>query len=142
MSKEVEATVIKRKVSKSKVGESQATSTDAIAEETVLVDRPSALDHEALTALTDLYRSGTLTELLQWYHDTKGEVIILKMPERRPVFKGKPKNTGIKISEPILRSAVDKAKTERLRTGGSLSKLVEYLLWVYIGSPKELIEEA
>src|SRR5208337_4651870 len=98
-----------------------------------------AEDREALNALVDLYRSGKLTELLDWYETTKGEVILVRTPERRPLFRGEAKNTGIKISRDIMRRALEKASSERHKTGRSLSKLVEYLLWCYIGSPSELI---
>ena len=60
--------------------------------------------------------------------------------ERRPVFKGQTRNTGIKINEELLNRAVQKAKKQRLRTGGSLSGLVELLLWKYLDEPDDLIE--
>jgi hypothetical protein len=96
-------------------------------------------NQEALSALIDLYESGKLTELLDWYENTRHEVN-MKTPQQRPLFKGKLINTGIRISEPILKKAQAKLKTERGKTGGSLSKLLELLLWKYIDSPPELIE--
>lgn len=60
--------------------------------------------------------------------------------ERKPIFKGQTRNTGIKINEELLNRAVQKAKKERLRTGGSLSGLVELLIWKYLDEPDDLIE--
>jgi hypothetical protein len=59
--------------------------------------------------------------------------------EVRPVFKGERKNTGVLVNREILDRAAAKAKTEKARTGGSLSSLVELLLWFYVGSPDELL---
>ena len=54
---------------------------------------------------------------------------------RRPLFVGKTKNTGIRVNETILERAVEKSKRERAKTGGNLSQLMEWLLWIYIGQP-------
>jgi hypothetical protein len=81
----------------------------------------------------------TLKEIIEWWKSR--ESTALDTVERRPVFIGKTKNSGIRVNEVILDRALNKAKQERLRTGGSLSQLVEWLLWVYIGSPEDLVEQ-
>jgi hypothetical protein len=78
-----------------------------------------------------------LREIISWYESRR---IGLDHIERRPMFKGRTRNTGIKINEELLNRAVQKAKKERLRTGGSLSGLVELLLWKYLNEPDDLIE--
>ncbi len=78
-----------------------------------------------------------LREMLSWW---KSKGIGLDAIERRPIFKGQTRNTGIKINEELLERAVIKAKKERLRTGGSLSGLIEWLLWKYLDEPADLVE--
>ena len=80
---------------------------------------------------------GTAREMILWW---KSRRIGLDTIERRPVLKGRTRNTGIQINEELLNRAVQKAKKERLRTGGSLSGLVELLLWKYLDEPDDLIE--
>ena len=58
----------------------------------------------------------------------------------RPVFKGKTGNSGIRVNEVILDRVLKKARQDKLRTGGNLSQLVEWLMWIYIGSPTDVVE--
>jgi hypothetical protein len=80
-----------------------------------------------------------LKEMIQWWKAR--ESAAMEATFRRPLFRGKTRNTGIRISEEILDRAVAKAKEEKLKTGGNLSQLLEWLLWVYIGSPDDLVEK-
>jgi len=80
---------------------------------------------------------GTVRDMIQWWESRR---MRLDEIERRPVFKGTTRNTGININEELLNRAVQKAKKERLRTGGSLSGLVEFLLWKYLDEPQDIIE--
>jgi len=80
---------------------------------------------------------GALREIISWW---KSRRMGLEEVERRPIFKGQTRNTGIKINEELLNRAVQRAKKERLRTGGSFSGLVEWLLWKYLDEPDDLIE--
>lgn len=80
-----------------------------------------------------------LREIISWWESRS---IGLETFERRPIFKGQTRNTGIKINEELLNRAVQKAKKERLRTGGSLSGLVEWLIWKYLDEPDDLIESS
>lgn len=81
--------------------------------------------------------TGTVREIISWW---KSRRMGLDEIERRPLFKGNTRNTGIKINEELLQRAVEKAKKERLKTGGSLSGLVEFLLWKYLDEPDDLLE--
>ena len=85
-----------------------------------------------------LDESETLKEMIQWWKSR--EVAAMEASVRRPVFIGKTRNTGIRVSEAILDRAVAKAKQERLKTGGNLSQLVEWLMWIYLGSPDDVVE--
>lgn len=80
---------------------------------------------------------GTVRDMISWWESRR---MRLDEIERRPVFKGATRNTGININEELLNRAVQKAKKERLRTGGSLSGLVEFLLWKYLDEPDDIIE--
>jgi len=81
-----------------------------------------------------------LKDMLAWWRAKKdaplGEV------QGRLVFQGEAKNTGVNVNLEIVKRARDKIKNDKARTGGSLSKLVELLLWQYIGSPEDLLEKA
>jgi len=81
----------------------------------------------------------TLREVISWWQSRR---MRLDHIERRPVFKGQTRNTGIQINRELLNRATQKAKKERLRTGGSLSGLVELLLWKYLDEPDDLIESS
>ena len=80
----------------------------------------------------------TLQEMVEWWKSR--ESAAMEAMERRPVFIGKTRNTGIRISEVILDRAVTKAKEEKLKTGGNMSQLVEWLMWIYLGSPDDVVE--
>ena len=80
----------------------------------------------------------TLRDMIAWWKSR--EAAAMDAAERRPVFLGKTRNTGIRINEVILGRAVAKSRQERLKTGGNLSQLVEWLMWIYIGSPDDVVE--
>jgi len=94
-------------------------------------DLPEWMDADAMADLKDL---------LEWWREKKhapmGKV------QGRLVFSGEAKNTGVNVNLEIVKRARYKIKTDKARTGGSLSKLVELLLWQYIGSPEDLVEKA
>lgn len=92
---------------------------------------PKWLDDSALRDLRDL---------LRWWRERKGEPAA--SPQQRPIFKGKRRNTGVHVNETILLRAMDRAKIDKVRTGGSLSLLVEWLLWRYLGEPEDVLEPA
>jgi len=58
----------------------------------------------------------------------------------RPRFKQPRKNSGILLNDEIKKRALEKAKADPDATGGSLSSLVEVLLWRYLGSPSDVVE--
>ncbi len=80
----------------------------------------------------------TLKEMVEWWKARESAAI--EGAVRRPLFIGKTRNTGIRINEVILDRALRKARQEKLKTGGSLSQLVEWLLWLYAGSPMDIVE--
>jgi hypothetical protein len=82
----------------------------------------------------------TLKDIVDWWNSR--ESFAMDVHDRRPIFSGKSRNSGIRVNELILRRAMEKAKRDRIRTGGNLSQLVEWLLWLYIGSPTDVIEDA
>jgi len=79
-----------------------------------------------------------LRDIVEWWRARKGEPSAF--PQQRPVFRGERKNTGIHCNQTILKRAMEKVKTDKVRTGGSLSLLVEWLLWRYIGEPEDVLE--
>lgn len=80
-----------------------------------------------------------IQEMLQWWRDKKDNQIHLG--EVRPILDGSEgqKFTRVKVDVRILKMATEKVKKERAQTGGSVSKLVELLLWKYLGEPEEFI---
>ncbi len=85
-----------------------------------------------------LEEADTLKEIVQWWKTRESAAMEASL--RRPVFTGKTRNTGIRVNTEILDRAIDKAREERLKTGGNISQLVEWLLWVYIGSPDDVVD--
>jgi hypothetical protein len=84
------------------------------------------------------YQGGTLADILDWWRQNQGGY--RTSLENRPTFKGKRRNTGLHVNEKILELAAAKVKTDKPWSGGSLSQLVERLLWTYVGSPEELLD--
>jgi hypothetical protein len=85
-----------------------------------------------------LEETDTLKEIIEWWKTR--ESAAMDAAGRRPLFVGKTKNTGVRINETILERAVEKSRRERAKTGGNLSQLMEWLLWIYIGSPDDVVE--
>jgi hypothetical protein len=92
---------------------------------------------ESINALSD--HADEIIEMLNWWRGKKDQQIHLG--EARPILDGGEgqKNTGVKVDLKILKMATEKAQKERAQTGGSVSKLVELLLWKYLGEPEEFI---
>ena len=87
-----------------------------------------------------IHEGDALNELLELCigQRTRG----LELLERLPMIRGgtgKKRNTGIYVDAEVLKRAREKAEHEKIRTGGSLSQLMELLLWQYIGSPEDLV---
>jgi len=62
---------------------------------------------------------------------------------RRPRFKGPRVNTGISVRAEIRDRALERAKADPDGTGGgTLSGLIEVLLWVFLGQPEDVIDKA
>lgn len=78
-----------------------------------------------------------LREILQQYqaHDISG------LP-RRPAFREPRMNSGFLCNTEIRKRALQKAKEDPRATGGSLSSLIELLLWRYIGSPEDVVKKS
>lgn len=85
----------------------------------------------AIKELVELYQTGKLTP-------SGG----MTMPERRPLFQGAKRNTGIMVNQELHELAEAKRKTEVEKVGSSFSLLVEYLLWAYVGQPMKLVAGA
>jgi hypothetical protein len=76
-----------------------------------------------------------LREIIQTYRANK-----LDLSLGRPRFKKPRSNSGILLNDEIRKRALEIAKSDPDATGGSLSALVEILLWRYIGSPSDVVE--
>jgi hypothetical protein len=91
--------------------------------------------------LTEWLDSAALADLravLDWWRSRQQESMILS--PSRPIFKGPRRNSGFHINSEILKRATAKLKKDKVRTGGSMSLLMEVLLWEYIGRPQDLLE--
>jgi hypothetical protein len=93
---------------------------------------------DVLDELVVSYQQGDLAQILTWWKEQR---TVVGLMEARPEFRGdlRYKSTGIRVREEILARAMKKAKRQRLKSGGSISSLVELLLWEYIGSPADLL---
>lgn len=59
----------------------------------------------------------------------------------RPRFASPRTNSGFTCNSEIRRLASKKAQADPHGTGGSLSQLIELLLWKYVGCPPEVVEK-
>lgn len=91
-----------------------------------------------LESLEDLHWKDVLQDMAVWWEQNRGAVI--RVASAPPAFKKPRKNSGIHCSEEILKRAMKQAKLEKDKTGGSLSRLVELLLWKYLGEPEDVLE--
>jgi hypothetical protein len=94
---------------------------------------------KAVPEWMDALAQEDLKDLLAWWRKQKSAPS--RETQSRPMFKGKRRNTGVHVNEDILSRVMKKVKADKVRTGGSLSLLVELLLWRYIGSPPDLLED-
>ena len=100
------------------------------------------MSEEHKAQLRDFVGDGTMRALHSWWKETKGA---LPVTEIRPTFKkvgDKPMyQTAVYLNRQIYERAVEQLKADKQRTGGSFSSLVELLLWQYVGSPEDLLED-
>lgn len=101
---------------------------------------PSQEIPQALPDWLDKTALSDLRAVLDWWRERQEETMILS--PSRPVFKGDRRNSGFHINAEILKRATEKLKRDKVRTGGSMSLLMELLLWEYIGRPQDLLENA
>ena len=99
---------------------------------------------EKINEIAEFYESGGLKEMMEWWQKQKpegagGTSLITKGP--RPLIGGNQgkQNASVTVDREILARAITKAKREGDQTGGTLSLLVELLLFKYIGSPDDLL---
>jgi hypothetical protein len=76
-----------------------------------------------------------LREIIEIYRASKLDLSLV-----RPRFKKPRSNSGILLNDEIRIRALEKAKADPDTTGGSLSALVELMLWRYLGSPSDVVE--
>ncbi len=121
--------------------------------ERVSAPQPKLLEPESLQL--DVDTIATLKEIAQWWKSGGAKIAMRNVtweeepsePTYRAVFPGgkdAKANTGIRINKRLLNDALAKAQTpeEMIKTGGSLSPLIERLLWEYLEfDPKYLSKE-
>lgn len=95
----------------------------------VPIDFPEWLDASALA---------DLRAVLDWWRARQEESMILS--PTKPMFRGSRRNSGFHINAELLRRATEKLKKDKVRTGGSMSLLMEILLWEYLGRPQDVLE--
>jgi len=112
-------------------------------EERVNTPQPKLLQPESLQL--DVDTIATLKEIVVWWKAEGSKMAMQNVtweseppkPTYRAVFPGgkdAKANTGIRINKRLLNDALAKAKSpeEMIKTGGSLSPLIERLLWEYL----------
>jgi hypothetical protein len=99
---------------------------------------PMWIDLDALKALQEIYRSGTLHEILEWWQggkDGKGNLAI-----SRPWFSTKRRVVWVHINEDTLDRALKKIRQDKAGGYGALSPLIEQLLWEFVDRPDDVVE--
>lgn len=83
-----------------------------------------------------------LIEMLNWWRNRK-ETSDVATTEIRPVFKrGVTTARSVRLNQSMMHEAEQKAKQERIKTGGTFNGLVELLVWEYLGKPPVYVEES
>jgi hypothetical protein len=77
-----------------------------------------------------------LRALIEWWRREQKTGLKTETAEERPALVGPKKNTGIWVDVFVLKKAKMQAQKDKAGTGGSISSLVEKLLWEYVGSPQ------
>lgn len=107
--------------------------------ETVVSSRESVTDEELQV----------MRDVIQWWQQGGQKTMqrLTNVPledlKARPTFPGKKTNSGIRVNDRLFRAAVEKCKTAEAapRTGGSLSSLIEVLLWGYLGNDPAFLRD-
>ncbi len=91
----------------------------------------------------------TMRDIIQWW-TSNGETTMRRLETvrvedllARPTFPGPKKNSGIRVNTRLLEAAREKCESpeEARRSGGSISALIECLLWSYLDSDPRYLEE-
>ncbi len=100
---------------------------------------PKWIDLDAMKALQEIYRSGALHEILEWWKGGKNskEGFVVS----RPRFSCKRRFVWIQVNEDILHRALKKVQQQETLGYGALSPVIEQLLWKFVGSPKDVLDE-
>ncbi len=101
---------------------------------------PSGSDFASLKGMNAPFTPEELRLLKRMIQEYKATAMDFSMLPRRPLFKRPRVNSGISCNAEIRRRALEKAQADPDGTGGSLSGLIEVLLWVYIGRPADVVE--
>lgn len=104
------------------------------------VSQPSGSDFASLKGMGSLLAPDELDVLRQMIREYKAHRLDFSVLPRRPRFKKPRVNSGITCNREIRQRALEKAKADPDGTGGSLSGLIEMLLWKYLGSPADVVE--
>jgi hypothetical protein len=118
------------------------TSTDSTADiEPILVE---PVTQEKTTVLQfDESTTGELMDMLQWWRENRDNIFQVKASpqiEVKPRFKRDQTVTKtVRLSAELAKRAEREALVQKALTGGSLSGLVEVLLWRFLGSPDDLV---
>ncbi|MFC1836647.1 hypothetical protein ACFL2Q_18300 [Thermodesulfobacteriota bacterium] len=123
----------------------------AITEQTTAVVQPTAFviqsgnEEGTIQDMTTVVHLDTesqkaLSDMLKWWRAREsGEVTT---SEIRPEFRRKdtiPKS--VRLDRKMAKAAEQKAKQDKIRTGGTFNSLVEVLIWEYLGKDKDFLDQ-
>jgi hypothetical protein len=92
-------------------------------------------------ALAEWLDGAALADLRSLLEEWRASRVLPKTRGPVPMFKAPRRNSGFHINAEILKRAAVRVESDRAGTGGSLSKLVELLLWEFLGRPEDVIEK-
>jgi hypothetical protein len=110
--------------------------------DSVLPQSPCRTNRPCVTEKTEKEPLGPddfdiLKEIVQAYKDHRLD--FSQLP-RCPRFKHPKLNSGIRLNDEIRKRCLERAKSDPDGTGGSLSSLIELLLWTFLGCPPDVVE--
>ncbi|MFH1113717.1 MAG: hypothetical protein V1792_07320 [Pseudomonadota bacterium] len=113
-------------------------------------DIPQATNHVVRgTVSLTLEELQTMRDIIHWW-TSNGEETMRRLETvrvedltARPTFLGRKRNSGIRVNAALLDAARTKCEKpeEARRTGGSISSLIELLLWKFLDSDPQFLEE-
>jgi len=116
---------------------------DVVPQETTLSHDPSGEMPAHNVIQMDPKDAADLAELLMWWRERRCQLDTMQIThEERPRFnRGQTDTKTVRLSSDMARAAEKYAAKHRSQTGGTFSRLCEWLLWQALGRPEKFVTQ-